>query len=292
MKVLQAECIIDGKNQLGEGPVWEEKLGELFWVDIEGRKLHRYRPSDGVTHAYELDQKIGCAVPAEDGSWLVGLQDGFHRLDLATGRTSLLAKTLDGEIGNRMNDGKCDPYGRFWGGTISGSGQKNGYLYTLDTDGSLTSKVSEVGCSNGLAWNADGTIMYYIDSYDKLVNAFDYDRTTGTITNRRTVIVLGEEDATPDGMSIDSEGNLWVAQWGAWQVTCWNPRTGERLAKVEVPARNVTSCAFGGENLDELYITTARVGNEEAVLAEHPLAGGIFRVKLDVKGLPVHRAKI
>lgn len=292
MIILQAECIIDSKNLLGEGPVWEEQLGELFWVDIEGRKLYRYRPADGSTQAYELDQKIGCAVPAVDGSWLVGLQDGFHRLDLATGRTELLAKTLDGAIGNRMNDGKCDPLGRFWAGTISGSGQKNGYLYTLEADGTAAVKVSEVGCSNGLAWNAEGTVMYFIDSVDKVVCAFDYDRASGAITNRRTVIAFSEEDATPDGMSIDGEGNLWIGHWGGSQLSCWNPHTGEKLAKVELPVKNVTSCAFGGENMDELYITTARVGNDEASLAEQPLAGGVFRVKLDVKGLPVQRAVI
>ncbi len=291
MKILQAECIIDGKHLLGEGPVWEEQLGELFWVDIEGRKLHRYRPSDGRAQAYELDQKIGCAVPAADGSWLVGLQEGFHRLDLATGRSELLAKTLDGALGNRMNDGKCDPHGRFWAGTISGSGKKDGYLYTLEADGTAAVKVSEVGCSNGLAWNAEGTVMYFIDSVDKVVFAFDYDRATGAIANRRTIIAFSEEDATPDGMSIDSAGNLWIAHWGAWQLSCWNPNTGEKLVKVEVPARNVTSCAFGGANLDELYITTARIGNDEASLAEQPLAGGVFRVKLDVNGLPVQRAR-
>jgi sugar lactone lactonase YvrE len=287
---LILECILEGQDQLGEGPVWDERLQELFRVDIESCKLHRYRPSDGRQIEYQLDQKIGAAVPAEDGTWILALADGFYRFDLETGTITLIAHTKE-DSPNRLNDGKCDPNGRFWAGTMSSKwNQRSGHLYVLE-DGKLSTRLSEVGCSNGLAWNADGTVMYYIDTFDNFVDAFDYDAATGQISNRRTVITIPEGEGSPDGMCIDSEGMLWVGHWNGWQISRWNPFTGEKLASMPLPVSNVTSCAFGGENLDELYITTARIGNDELQLSKQPLAGALFRVKLDVKGLPVQRAK-
>jgi Gluconolactonase len=287
----KAECLLDERNELGEGPVWDERLQELLWVDIEGCQLHRYRPSDGRKLQVQTEKKISAAVPAEDGTWLVALADGFYRLNLETGSIALIARTEEETATNRLNDGKCDPAGRFWAGTISSWQNRNGHLYTLE-DGHLTKQLSEIGCSNGLAWTADGTVMYYIDTFENYVYAFDYDIATGEISNKRTVITFPEGEGSPDGMSIDSEGMLWVGHWGGWQIGRWNPLTGEKLAAIPIPVRNVTSCAFGGENLDELYITTARQGNDEEQLSKQPLAGALFRVKLDVKGLPVQRAKI
>lgn len=291
MITLKAECVIEGKNLLGEGPVWDEKLNELFWVDVDGCKLHRYRPSDGKSAEYSFDKKISCALPAEDGSWIVALADGFYRFDPESGSTSLIANTQDSNPINRLNDGKCDPAGRVWAGTISAEWQRDGNLYTLEANNKLTMKLPGINCSNGLAWNKDATTMYYIDSGDKVIYAFDYDATTGNISNQRTVITFPEGKVLPDGMSIDSEGMLWIGYWGGWQIGRWNPNTGEKLATVEVPVKCVTSCAFGGEHLDELYITTAIAGNEGNDMNGQPLAGGLFRIKLDVKGLPVHRAK-
>jgi len=292
MITLHAECVINGQNELGEGPVWDDRLGELFWVDIEGLKLHRYKPSDSKQQEYKLEQKAGSAVPAQDGSWILALQDGFYRFDLATGQSELLIHTPDGKQGNRLNDGKCDSSGRFWAGTMSAKWQKDGTLYTLETGNALTPRHPGVVCSNGLAWSSDGKLMYYIDSGEALVNVFDYDAATGEITNKRTAITYPEGQGGPDGMSIDTEDMLWIGHWGGWQVSRWNPRTGEKLVTVEVPVKNVTSCAFGGENLDELYITTTRVGNTEDELKDQPNAGGLFRVKPGVKGLPVARAKV
>jgi len=290
---LHAQCVIEGKNILGEGPVWDEKQNELFWVDIDGRKLHRYRPSDGRVAEYSFEQKIGCALPAEDGSWILGLEDGFYRFDPESGSSSLVVHTQDSNPNNRLNDGKCDPTGRIWAGTMSAKWQRDGNLYTLEANKKLTVRLPGVGCSNGLAWNADATKMYYIDSFERVVHAFDYDPATGNISNQHTVITYSnEEKGGPDGMSIDSEGMLWIGHWGGWQIGRWNPHTGEKLATVKLPVNNVTSCAFGGENLDELYITTTTTGNDGNDMNEQPLAGGLFRVKLDVKGLPVHRAKL
>lgn len=292
MLTYQAECVVDAKNRLGEGPVWDDKLGELFWVDIEGRKLQRYRPADGRYHAYSFEQKIGCAVPAEDGSWILGLADGFYRFNTDTQQQELIVRTDEPNPGNRVNDGKCDASGRFWAGTMSAKWQRDASLYTLEAGGKLTRKVTEVVCSNGLAWTADGKTMYYIDSAERIVWAFDFDPETGAIANRRAVIEYpADEPGGPDGMCIDAEGKLWIGHWGGWQAGRWDPETGRKIASVPIPVANVTSCAFGGANLDELYMTTAGGGDEQHA-ADQPMAGGLFRVKLDVPGTPVVRARV
>ncbi|GIQ71075.1 SMP-30/gluconolactonase/LRE family protein [Xylanibacillus composti] len=291
MLTLQAQCVLDQKASLGEGPVWDDRLQELFWVDIEGRTLHRFKPSNGETREYALKRRIGAAVPAEDGTWILALEDGFYRLHLDSGEVNVVAlASEEPKDQTRLNDGKCDARGRFYAGTMHyGCSEPLGALYTLEAGGQVTKRLSGVTISNGLAWSADERTMYYIDSAEQVVNAFDYDAESGEISNRRVILSLADEAGGPDGMSIDAEGMLWVCHWGGWQVSRWNPLTGEKLAKVELPAANVTSCAFGGEHLDELYITTARIGNDEQALQKQPQAGGVFKVKLDVKGLPAAR---
>lgn len=291
MKIISSECLLEEQMELGEGPVWDGRLQELLWVDIEGRQLHRYRPSDGRKLQYRMEQKIGAVVPAEDGTWIVALADGFYRYDLEQGSTVLIAHTEEETATNRLNDGKCDPAGRFWAGTMSSWKNRNGHLYVLE-DGKVSKRLTEIGCSNGLAWTADGKVMYYIDTFDNCIYAFDYDAAAGEISSRRIVITFPAEEGSPDGMCIDSEGMLWIGHWGGWQVGRWNPVTGEKLASIPLPVQNVTSCAFGGDSLDELYITTARVGNDDNQLSKQPLAGALFRAKVDVRGLPVQRAKI
>lgn len=292
MKTYRAEPAIEANNALGEGPVWDGRVRELTWVDIDGRTLLRYRPADGAVSRTGFDKKIGAAVPAVDGSWLLAMEDGFYRLDPATGQTALVAATEEPNPHNRLNDGKCDRSGRFWAGTMSAKWKKDGSLYMLGEGGALTRKWSGIVCSNGLAWNEDDTVMYYIDTGDRAVYAFDYRAEDGAIANRRVLIDFSGEEGSPDGMTIDAEGMLWIAHWGGWQVTRWDPRTGRKLASVAVPAKNVTSCTFGGEGLDELYITSARNGNDDGELAEQPLAGALFRVKTDTAGLPVNLARV
>lgn len=292
MKTYRAEPVFEASNALGEGPVWDGENRQVVWVDIDGKELWRYRPETGMADRTAFDKKIGAAVPARDGSWVLAMQDGFYRLNPASGETALIAATDEPNPANRLNDGKVDGSGRFWAGTISAKWEKDGSLYLLEEGGRLTRKLTGIVCSNGLAWNEDDSVMYYIDTGDGAVFAFDYRAGDGTIANRRVLIDFAGEEGNPDGMTIDAEGMLWIAHWGGWQVTRWDPRTGRKLASVSVPAKNVTSCTFGGENLDELYITSARNGNDESELAEQPLAGALFRIKTDTRGLPVHMAAI
>lgn len=283
----QLEVIDAPVSVLGEGPLWLPESGQIVWVDIEGMRIHLYSPAKGTGRAVEIGERIGAVVAAHDGRMVCALQTGLYYLDVETEGLELIANPEEELQGNRFNDGKCDPSGRFWAGTMPMAGSEPvGSLYRLDRDESVHRMVEEVGCSNGLGWSLDGTTMYYIDSPTRRIDSFHYEAATGRISNRRTLIPISHELGTPDGMTVDSEGMLWVAHWGGSCVTRWNPNTGECLDKITLPVSLVTSCCFGGENLDELYITSARVGFSEEQLLREPLAGSLFKYIPGVKGLP------
>ena len=190
--------------------------------------------------------------------------------------------------GNRFNDGRCDPAGRFWAGTMALSEEEGaGNVYMMDQDGHVSTKIKDVTISNGLAWSADKKTLYYIDTPTHEIVAFDFDLTSGKISNKRAVIKIAKEEGSPDGMTIDSEDMLWIAHWGGWQVTRWDPRTGRQLNRIALPVSKVTSCTFGGDTLEDLYITTASVDLTEQEMKEQPLAGALFVVhNSGVKGRP------
>jgi sugar lactone lactonase YvrE len=285
----QAELVFDAKALLGEGPCWDDRDGLLYWVDIAEMRVHSYDPQSGLNRTIQLDQKVGAAVPRQSGGLVLALENGFHLLDLETERLTLLEDPESTLATNRFNDGKCDAAGRFWAGTMSQKGGGPvGSLYCLEADGRVRKMVEGVTTSNGLGWSPDGKTMYYIDSPTKRVVAYDYDVATGALGDVRTVVTIAEDGGVPDGMTVDAEGMLWVAQWGGWQVARWNPQTGEQLAAIPVPAARVTSCTFGGPGNDELYITTARIDLPEADLEKQPHAGGLFRAKPGVQGLATH----
>jgi sugar lactone lactonase YvrE len=189
---------------------------------------------------------------------------------------------------NRFNDGKCDPAGRFWAGTMEFNGAADrGALYCLDVDHSVTQKVAPVTISNGLVWTADSKIMYYIDTAANTVRAFDYAVDTGAISGER-VVVTNEGAGGFDGMSIDEDGMLWVAVFGGWGVRRYDPGTGKLLRDLRLPMSNVTSCAFGGDQLDELYVTSAVHGMDESARREQPLAGSLVKIDPGVRGVPAY----
>jgi sugar lactone lactonase YvrE len=281
------ELIIDAHATLAEGPVWDSRTQRLFWVDILERRVHSFDPQNGAQQVFEIGQYVGAAVPRRSGGLLLAVQHGFAHLDLATGAVTPLLAVEAHLPDNRFNDGKCDPAGRFWAGTMSLNNKHGaGSLYRLDADHAVHRMVADVSISNGLAWNSDHTTMYYIDTPTLTVTAFDYDHASGAVTNRRVVVTLPAGSGGPDGMTIDAEGMLWVAHWGGFCVSRWNPATGEMLQKIDLPTAHVTSCCFGGPNLDELYITTASYGLSDEARTTQPAAGGIFRARPGVRGLP------
>ncbi|HZH58053.1 MAG TPA: SMP-30/gluconolactonase/LRE family protein [Metabacillus sp.] len=289
----QAELVVHQKAILGEGPHWDGHV--LYWVDIMSKRLHRYNPEQHHNETFQLDQYIGAVIPSLNGQLVVGLQNGIHALDLQSGSLTLIGDPETELPHNRFNDGKCDPSGRLYIGTMDVNAERGkGSLYRLDLSGQLKKMISPVTISNGLAWSPDEKFMYFIDTPTGEVSTFTYDKQTGDIVFKETAVRIPNEMGSPDGMTIDQEGMIWVAHWGGSRVTRWDPHIGKQLDEVHVPAPNVTSCTFGGQNLDELYITTARQGLTEEELALSPQAGGLFKVKTKVKGMvgQVYRGNI
>jgi sugar lactone lactonase YvrE len=286
--MYSAELCLDAKATLGEGPVWDVASQTLLWVDIEGRRLHFYHPAS--QRVIELPEKPGCVVPDARGGLVLALKNRFARLDPATEQLRVLCTAEPERAGQRFNDGKCDPAGRFWAGTMTDDWSKPGTaaLYCLYPDHSCRQMLVDITCSNGLAWSLDARTMYYIDSASGVVAAFDYDLASGAIANRRVVIEHPRSEGILDGMTIDEEGMLWIALWDGGCVSRWDPASGRMIGKIPLPASRPTSCTFGGAGLDELTITSARIGLTESQLAEQPLAGGLFRATVGVRGFAPH----
>lgn len=282
------------QSLLGEGPVWDGQQQGIFWVDILNGLIHCYHPLIEAYRRWSVPGMVGAISLCQDGRLIAALQTGFAFVDLETGVVEPIVDPESHLPDNRFNDGKCDPAGRFWAGTISLSGKTGaGNLYVLDSDLQFTRKLSGVSISNGLAWTPDARTMYYIDTPTQAVAAFDYDPATAEIANLRIVIEIPEKEGFPDGMTIDTDGKLWIAHWDGWQVARWDPLSGEKLSSIRLPAARITSCIFGGEKLQDLYITTAREGLSAKQLAEQPLAGSLFVINnCGYQGHPAHRFKI
>ncbi len=281
------QLMIDAQAQLGEGAIWHPEQQKLYWIDIEGKQLHIFDPATKNDQIHEFEQRIGTVVPARKGGVLVALQDGiYHYLPESKKLSFLAAPQGHNPEQYRFNDGKCGPQGRFWVGTmVMKAEKKTASLFCMDLDANLKKVKDSITISNGLGWSPDEKRFYYIDTPTKKVEAFDYDAKKGEISNPEFTVELNPDSlGHPDGSTMDAEGMLWIASWGGACVTRWNPETGELLQKIDVPSKNVTSCAFGGENLDILFITTA--GDKEK--EKYPHSGGVFAVKPGVKGIPAY----
>lgn len=283
--VGDVDLILDARADLGEAPSWDADAGDLIWVDITGGVVHRFDPGTERDEAFEVGQPVGAAVPTSSGRLALAANSGFLVLDPATGEIEQIVELEEAQPGTGMNDGKCDPAGRFWAGTkdVEG-GRALGSLYRLDADHRLTKVLTGVTISNGLGWSPDHRTMYYIDSPTYRIDAFDYDITSGTVSNRRSHVEIPRSWGLPDGMTVDEQGFLWVAFWGGSAVRRIAP-DGRVDAVVRFPVTQVTSCAFVGPDLSDLFVTSARSGLTDAALNEQPLAGGLFRVRPGVRGL-------
>ena len=282
------ETVVDRRSLVGEGAIWDARRQRLLWVDILGHLLFFYDPATGENRGINLLQAVGTVVPRAKGGVVVALHNGFARLDTETERMTPIADPEADLPGNRFNDGKCDPAGRLWAGTMAFDGMRDreqGALYCLDADGTVTRKLGRVSISNGIVWSADARTMYFIDTVKNDVRAFDYDLETGSIANER-VTVRNDGDGHFDGMTIDAEGMVWIALFGGGAVKRYDPETGQHLATIELPVTCVTSCAFGGPDLDQLYVTSASYRLTAAELAEQPLAGSLFRAVPGACGVP------
>ena len=271
---------------LGEGPVWDAANHTILWVDIMGCAIHELNMKSNALRSISTPSMIGSFALCTDGNILAAMQDGFIFIDRITGAVSPLSDPEAAFPDNRFNDGKTDPAGRFWAGSMSLSGEEGtGNLYMVDQQLNVKKQVENVSISNGLCWSLDNRFFYYIDTPTMEVIRFDYDIATGEISNKTTVITIPAKEGYPDGMTIDSEGMLWIAHWEGWQVARWDPSTGNKIDSIHLPVSLVTSICFGGENMDDMFITSARVGLTDEQLAEEPLAGSSFIIsKTGFKG--------
>ena len=264
---------------LGEGPVWDARDQSLYWVDIPESRVHQIA-ADGSLSSWDTGQPVGTVVPRAGGGLAVAVRDGFMALDPVSGKLTTLAEVERDQPGNRMNDGACDRAGRFYAGTMAlDETPEAGALYRLDPDLGVTRLLTGVGISNGIGWSPDERLMYYIDSQVHRVDVFDYDPATGEIDGRRPFAAVGEGGVVPDGLTVDADGGVWVAVWGGYAVLHHDPG-GNVIEAVNLPAARVSSCVFGGPDLDRLYITTAAGPGESA--------GALFVCKPGVTGQPSH----
>lgn len=287
---MLADLVVDAECVLGEGPLWDDREHVLRWVDISAGRVHRLDLS-GEHSTYAVQQPVSALALRDDGRIVLAMRDGFGLLDETTGCVSLLAAVERDDPTTRMNDGKCDSRGRFWAGTMAlDFAAGRGTIYCLDTDASHTvhPALGGVTLSNGLAWSADDRILYFIDSATQRIDAIDFDLDSGRLGRRRPFISIDSALGMPDGMAMDSEGCFWVGLWGGSVVRRFRP-DGVSDRVVRVPVSQVTSCAFGGSELDVLYITTAAEGLSPDVQVTEPHAGGVFAAAVGVSGMPSTR---
>jgi sugar lactone lactonase YvrE len=275
---------------LSEGPRWHAEREELLWVDIFAGRLHRAKlAEDGALAELQtvaIDRHVGAVAPALGGGYVLAAGQGFLFID-ATGEVVELAQPMAGHAELRMNDGACDPQGRFWAGSMAYDESRGaGALYRLELDGSCTTVLTGLTISNGIGWSPDGTTMYLNDSGTGLLEAFRFEPERGDIDGRRALVEIAEPDVAPDGLTVDEQGCIWVALWGGGAVNRYAP-DGSLLASIDLPAERPTSCAFGGPDRSTLFVTTARAGLDDEAIARQPDAGRVFAITgLGVRGLP------
>jgi sugar lactone lactonase YvrE len=282
--VTDLEVVHDGRALLAEGPIWDPRDHSLLWVDILRHEIHRLDAA-GDRVVARLRYPVGAVAVRAAGGLVAAAGMGVALVGEETGQAEWIA-VLD--RGDRMNEAKCDPAGRLWAGTLTNDHRPGASgLYRLDGERRIEAVLEDVTLSNGIGWSPDGETMYYVDTPTEVVDAFDFDPATGAISGRRPLIDLHDVPGRPDGLTVDAEGGIWVAMARGWAVRRFEPG-GAPDAVIELPAFKVTSCTFGGPDLGDLYITTACFGLDERELAAQPHAGGVFRCRPGVSGLPAN----
>jgi sugar lactone lactonase YvrE len=286
--MTSAEIALDAGDQLGEGPFWDDLRGELLRVDISRGLVHGWNPSSGATWRRECDGEVGAALPRAGADGLVLAVGRRIVLDDGEG-VRVLAQVEEDRPGNRFNDCKCDPAGRLWAGTMSGErAPREASLYRLAPGAGIERVISGTTISNGLGWSPAGDRMYFIDSTTQRIDVFGYEAESGQIAGRRAFAEIEPSAGLPDGMTVDSEGGVWVCLFGGGSVRRYG-EDGALDAVIGLPVTNPTSAAFGGPDLRTLYVTSARHHLSEEQLAAEPLAGAVFALEPGVAGLPGNR---
>ena len=292
-----AECIFDSRDHLGEGILWDERDQSVLWLDVPmPSKLHRWYPDSGKYQSWLMPEMITCMTVKENGGLLVASHFGLNDFDFLNGELTQIIEIEKKYPNNRCNDGASDRNGRFWFGTMQNNissdakniefNQSSGSIYRYDANKSLHSMKTDIGCPNTFVWSPDNTKMYFTDTLTGWISEFEYQHDDGLINNSKNFAY--SDRGYPDGSTIDSEGGLWNCRWEGGCVIRFAP-DGSIDHIVEVPVQRVTSCTFGGKDLDTLYITTARWDMSEQEISENPNAGSLYAAVPGVKGLPDSR---
>jgi sugar lactone lactonase YvrE len=279
---------IDLGDHLGEGPHWEERAGELLWVDITEGRIHAWSPANGRVRTELVGAETSAVIPRADAPGHVVAAG--HRLLVRDGESVRTLAVVEEDLtDNRFNDCKCDAQGRLWAGTMSRTRRPGtAALYRLVPGGEIERVIAGTTISNGLAWSPSGDTMYFIDSTTQRIAAFDFDARTGDVSDRRTLAEIDPTDGLPDGMTVDTEGGIWVCLFGGAAIRRYTPE-GRLDAAIPLPTTNPTSPVFGGPDLRTLYITTARHRLTPDQLATEPLAGAVLTLDPGVQGLAGNR---
>jgi len=283
----EVQCVHRVTSLLGEGPIWSPRDSVLYWVDILTPSVHWHDTRDATDHEIKLGSMVSVAIPKASGGLLVATSAGLMTLDTSTKNLTPLCHPEADRPGNRYNDGKCDRMGRLWIGSLDMATAANrGHLFRVDADGTWKKMDSGFSVANGLGWSPDNRQMYFTDSARRVIYVYDFDLLSGTVSNRRPLINLPGSDGTPDGLTVDEEGCLWVAVWDSWRVARYSPQ-GQEMSRIRMPVPRPTSCCFGGPNLDTLYVTSASLRLNQQALEAAPLSGSLFRLRIPgVRGLP------
>lgn len=288
MKIIRT---IPSQCYLGEGPLWLAELGCFFWVDIEKGNLHRYHLASEKLEIRHFPHYLAVVLKSQNGKLILGLDRKLVRYDWETEELEDLCEVEANQTLHRFNDGKVDLQGRIWIGTLSTKFTDGaGSLYRIDSNLKPEVQLKNLTISNGMAWTKDQDTFYFIDTPTRKIQEFSFNVDKGEIEFRRIAVSIPEDLGFPDGMCIDREGMLWVAHYGGSGVYQWNPKNGELLDKIELPVPHVTSCCFGGENLELMLITTAQENMSESELKKFPKSGDVFLVKLEVGGFEANQA--
>lgn len=289
-----ANSIVSSQCALGEGPIWDDMRGRIFWVDILGKAVHWADESGEHQRFFRTPDYVSNIYLTEPGDELIlGLPDGFYRWPPESGDLDQWIEFPEYDPAIRTNDGFCDVHGNLWIGTMALTEEPGlGKLYLLDMDMSWHVMLDKTSISNGIRCLPDGETYYYIDTPTQQVREYKFD--PGSITWKwiRNVIEFPVSQGHPDGMSMDAAGSLWVSLWDGYGVVCVDPQTGDIVDRLKVPASQVSANIFGGKNRDQMYITTARKLLSDDILEEYPLTGDLFKIGLGVKGGPTYRRKI
>jgi len=278
--MTEAELVLNSANKLGEGPLWDHRSGTLLWLDIEQAQLWQWQVGHCDPHALALPGTAACLGLTAGGMLVAGTAEGFAFLNPVTGKLDSILIPAEKDAAVRFNDGAVGPDGGLWAGTLSDNPVN--HLYRLAPDLSYAVKESGIRISNGIGWSPDHKRMYYTDSLSRRIDVFDYDMECADISNRRCFADFSREESVPDGLAVDSEGCVWSAHWDGWKVTRSDP-DGKLMSEIRLPVQRPTSCAFGGPDLQDLYITCAWTGLDRS-RPEHAAAGALFCLHTAVCG--------